>query len=177
MRRSSSRSSPRSRFTEWLSGDVNHQMLELVQSTLMRAGRSPVTFYMNSDGGEMTAGLGICDLFRHYRGRITVIVVGSAESMAAVILQAADWRVISQSSYLMIHQGTVTPPESHRKNIKKLLRLTDGQGDIADGLVLRRIQKKYPKYSWEKFQEETDFDMYFTAEQALRWNLVDRILK
>lgn len=161
--------------TVYLTGDVDDIMLELVAKALhLFRGRS-INFILNSEGGEETAGLGICDLLLAYPQTIRMTVVGSAQSMAAVILQAADVRSITPSSYLMLHQGE-DAVEGHKKNIRAAMRITDMQDDICDEIVLRRIREKKPKYSWAKFREETKFDVYFTAEQALSWGLVDEII-
>jgi ATP-dependent Clp protease protease subunit len=163
--------------TTWLKGDVDDDMLELVSQSLHLFEGKPAHFYLNSEGGDEQCGLGICDLIRRYPGTVTITVVGQAESMAAVILQAADRRHITQTSFLMFHQGTLQPPEGHKKNIRAYLKLSETLGDICDQIVLARIQKKRPKHTWAQFQNETDFDQYFSAEQALRWNLVDRIVR
>lgn len=160
----------------WLSGDVDSEMLEQVQEILQEARGKAVHFLMNSDGGEETPGLAICDLLLLYPGTVSITVAGAAESMAAVILQAADHRYILPSSHIMLHQGETTA-EGHKKNIKAFLRIADMQDDRCDELVLRRIKKKYPKYSWAKFREATDFDTYFSAEKAMEWGLVDRVIK
>ena len=97
--------------------------------------------------------------------------------MAAVILQTARRRLISQSSHLMIHQGVEEPAPDSKKNIKSYLKLSDTKDDICDRIVLKQIQKKHPKYSWTDFRNATHFDVYFTAEDALKWGLVDGVIK
>lgn len=161
--------------TVWLRGDVDDDMLALVsKATHLFKGKS-IQFNLNSGGGEETAGLAIYDLIAGH-GPTSMTVMGSAESMAAIILQAARTRAIFQNSHLMIHQGEVAPGESHKKNIKAYMRISDKQDDVCDRIILGRIQKKYPKYSWAKFREESNFDVYFTAQQALQWGLVDKIV-
>lgn len=162
--------------TVWLEGDVDEQMLSLTVKALHLFRGKPIHFYLSSGGGEETAGLAIYDLISRHRGHTTITVLGSAESMAAIILQAARVRQITRNSYLMIHQGEISPPESSKKNVRAFLKISDHQDDVCDAIVLQRIQRKYPKYSWSKFREETSNDTYFTAEQAKKWGLVDRIV-
>lgn len=159
-----------------LAGEVGQEMLETVFSTLQKAAGRNVHFYLTSEGGTESEGLAICDMFSAYSGKVSVTVLGAAESMAAVILQAADIRLMSRSSYLMIHQGE-SMAEGHKKNIRAYLRVSDMQDDLCDDLVLRRIKKKYPKYSWTKFREETNFDLYFSADKAVEWGLADKVVK
>lgn len=161
--------------TVWLDGDVGDDMLRLVGKSLHLFRKKSVHFYLNSSGGEETAGLAIYDLIRNHAGRTTITVAGAAESMAAIILQAPNRRLITSNSYLMIHQGEISPPDSHKKNVRAYLRISDKQDDSCDQIILSRIQKKYPKYSWTKFREATNFDTYFMAEDAVKWGLVDQI--
>lgn len=132
---------------------------------------------LNSTGGSVSEGLGIIDLIQLYPGKVTVDVIGSAESMAAVILQAGDVRRMAPSSFIMIHQGTDAPDEGTKKDIKSYLKLSDDLDDRCDSLVLKRIQKKHPKYSWSQFRAATENNIYFTAAKALEWGLIDSIMK
>lgn len=162
--------------TVWLRGDVDDGMLDLVSKAChMFCGKS-IKFILSSGGGDDTAGLGIYDLIAGHSGPTEILVEGSAQSMAAIILQAARKRVIYSNSYIMVHQGEIQPGESHKKNLKSYMRISDIQDDVCDRILLSRIQKKHPKYSWAKFREETNFDVYFTAAQALQWGLVDGVI-
>lgn len=169
--------------TLWLSGGVDDKMLarvtkfiHLVTASEPRKTTKPLHIYLSSGGGEETDGLAIYDLLSSWKGQVTMTVLGSAESMAAVILQAADVRRITSSSYLMIHQGDTYPPDGHKKNIEAFLKLSREQDNICDSIVIKRMQEKHPGYSWSKFREETDFDTYLTAKQALDLGLVDEII-
>lgn len=163
--------------TVLLNGAVDDDMLELVVKSLLLFEGQGVTFYLNSTGGEETSGLAICDLLIRHKGQINMIVTGSAESMAAVILQTASSRLITRNSFIMIHQGEVSIPDGHKKNVRAFLKISDSQDEICDSIVLKRIQEKHKKYSWAKFRTETHFDVYFTAEQALQWGLVDKVIE
>lgn len=157
--------------------DVDAAMLEVVARTLHQFRGKSVRYILTSDGGDVTHGLAICDLIRRHKGKVTVEVLGHAESMAAVILQAADVRLMHTNAYLMVHQGVVGSTEGHKRNIKAFLKLSDVQDDVCDNLVISRIQEKHPKYSWTKFREESNFDTYFDASQAVRWGLCDKVLR
>jgi ATP-dependent Clp protease protease subunit len=160
-----------------LNDGIDDDSLGLVHTALLEFGGKPCRIVMNSGGGSVVSGLGIIDLIRSYPGKVTIDVVGAAESMAAVILQAADVRRMHASSFLMIHQGIEEPEADSKRNIKSYLKMSDRNDDLCDDLVLKRIQKKHPKYGWAQFRAETENNQYFTAEQALEWNLVDRIIR
>ena len=159
-----------------LNDGIDDDTLGLVAAAFEEFKGRDCRIIMNSGGGQVTQGLGIIDLIHLYPGKVTIDVYGCAESMAAVILQAADVRRMAPSSFLMIHQGIEEPEADSKRNIKSYLKVSDKQDDICDALVLRRIQKKHPKYSWSQFREATHHNIYFTAEQALEWGLIDGIL-
>lgn len=159
-----------------LFGDVDNSMLSKVQNTILESPNKPLYFILNSGGGEVTAGLGIINLIERHPKKVTIEVLGEAESMAAVLLQAADVRLMNNYSHLMIHTGQIDPPSGSEKDIEAWLKLSKTQDHICDEIVIRRIQKKKPNYSWVKFKQEILNDNYFTSQQALDWNLVDRII-
>lgn len=158
-----------------LNEGIDDDSLALIIKGFQLLGQRPITILLNSGGGDVGPGLAICDLIQQH-GNITISVVGQALSMAAVILQAAKTRKMTSSSYLMLHSGIEEPAADHKKNVKAYLRLTDKLDDIMDAIVLKRIQKKHPKYSWAQFRKETMMDVYFTAEQAKKWNLIDKVV-
>lgn len=162
--------------TVFLNDGIDDESLELVLKGLHLLGPKPLTIKMNSGGGDISPGLAICDLIERH-GHVTIDVAGKAESMAAVILQSARWRRMLPNSHLMLHQGIQEVSDDHKKNIKSFLKLTDKFDDRCDEIVLKRIQEKHKKYSWVRFREETLMDTYFTASEALKWNLIDEIIK
>lgn len=159
-----------------LFGDVDTDMLGKVQKTMLKYPKSPLYFILNSGGGEVTSGLAIINLIERHPKPVTIEVLGEAESMAAVLLQAADVRLMNKYSHLMIHTGDLEPPSGKEKDIEAWLKHGKTQDHICDEVVIRRIQKKKPNYSWVKFKQEITNDNYFTAQQALEWNLIDRVL-
>lgn len=162
--------------TARLIGDVDSEMLDLVITALHLFGGADCKFILNSTGGEEEAGLGICDLITAYPGEVTVDVYGQAESMAAIILQAADVRRISKNSNLMLHEGEKSAPDGMKKNIKNYMDHVDEVDAACDAIVLKRVQEKHPKYSWAKFRKVTQNDIYFSASESLKWGLVDVII-
>lgn len=159
-----------------LNEGIDDDALDLILKSFLLLGKGPIRILLNSGGGDVSPGLAICDLIQKHPSKVTVEVVGRAESMAAVIMQAADIRKMHKNSHIMIHAGVEEPQADLKKNIKNYLKLTDKFDNACDDLVLRQIQKKHRKYSWTKFREETQFDIYFSADQALQWGLVDRII-
>ena len=82
---------------------------------------------INTPGGDVTQGLAIYDAIRECNSRVITHAVGPCWSMGAVILQAGDYRLMSQNATIMIHVGTAEFGEDHWQNIdnwhKELKRL------------------------------------------------------
>lgn len=159
-----------------LNAGIDDDSLDLIVTALHLFDDEDCTIILNSGGGDVYAGLAMYDVIKTYPGHVTIKVVGQANSMAAIVLQAADKRMITSSSTIMIHDGVEEPPADHKKNIKAYLKLTDKLDDICDHIVLEKIQMKHPGYSWAKFKKTVVFDTFFTAEQAKHWNLIDEII-
>lgn len=137
---------------------------------------APINVYLSSHGGEVVSGLGIYDALTKCPSYVTITVFGSAESMAAIILQAADCRRITENSYLMLHWGDDHPPEGSKRNIDAHIRNTRWLDKRCDTILLERIKVNRPKYTIEELREDTQFDKYLPPQEALNWGLVDDII-
>lgn len=162
--------------TLYLEGAVDESMLSTVVKGLQLFSGKDCNILLCSGGGDVVYGLAIYDLLANYGGKITITVIGQAESMAAIVLQGATRRIMSKHSHLMIHQGEIEAPEGHVKNIKAFIGLSDKQDEICDRILLDRIQIKHSDYSWTKFRRTNEFDTYLTAEKAKYWGLVDEVI-
>jgi ATP-dependent Clp protease protease subunit len=165
----------------YLGQDIDEDAAELVIKGLhiLSASRKeePVTILLNSGGGDVTQGLAIFDAIRLCESTVRIRVMGEACSMAAIILQAGDVREATVNSRIMIHQGTIQPPEEHSKNVKSWLKLMDQDDKLCDSILLARIQEKVPKYSYTKLRRQTEFDTWLTAQQAQAWGLIDEVIE
>ena len=92
----------------FINGEINDEMASAVVAELLfleaAAPDKPISVYINSPGGAVTAGLAIYDTMRHVRCRVHTLCVGQACSMAAVLLAAGDDRSVLPSARIMIHQ-------------------------------------------------------------------------
>lgn len=132
-----------------------------------------INLYINSPGGLVTAGLAIYDTMQYLKSDVSTICVGMAASMAAVILSsgAKGKRYILPNAEVMIHQP---------------LGGTQGQAsDIkiqADWMMntkakLNKILAENTGQKLEVIVKDTDRDNYMTASEAIKYGLVDEILK
>lgn len=131
---------------------------------------SPISLYINSPGGSVTAGLAIYDTMRHVRCKVHTLCVGQACSMAAVLLSAGDERSILPSSRVMIHQPS-GGAEGRQSDImvaaKEITRIRE---------KLSRIIALHTGQTLEKVEEDMEKDNYMEAEEALAYGIVDEII-
>jgi len=167
----------------YLHGEVTAESaLELIKemelwavTNVLSSEPSPqLTLHINSEGGELAAGLSIHDTLRGLARmglQITTGVRGEACSMAAVVLQAGDRRLIGPASRLMLHQvssgGAGTTAEIRRQS--EHLQATDKA-------IAELFAKRSGKFSVEWLEKEIlDRDRWFTPAEALEVGLVDGI--
>ena len=131
-----------------------------------------ITFYVNSPGGVVTAGLAIYDTMRYVRCDIATLCMGQAASMGALLLAAGTKgkRYALPNSRILIHQpmggfqGQATDIDIHaqeilrmRNDLNKILALHTGQN-------IRKIKK------------DTERDYFMSAEEAKKYGIIDKVL-
>jgi len=132
-----------------------------------------INLYINSPGGSVTAGLGIYDTMQYIKCPVSTICVGQAASMAAVLLAAGTEgkRIALPNSRIMLHQplggvqGQATDIEIHAREIRK----------IRDRL--NEIIAKHTNQDIEKVARDTDRDFFMSAEEALSYGIVDKVIE
>ena len=159
----------------FINGEINDDMASSVVAELLfleaAAPDKPISLYINSPGGSVTAGLAIYDTMRHVRCKVHTLCVGQACSMAAVLLAAGDERSILPSSRVMIHQPS-GGAEGRQSDIvivaKEITRIRE---------KLSKIISLHTGQSLEKVEEDIEKDNFMEAEEALAYGLADEIIK
>ncbi len=131
-----------------------------------------ITFYINSPGGSVTSGLAIYDTMQYVKCDIATLCMGQAASMGAILLAAGTdgKRYALPNSRIMIHQpmggfqGQATEIDIHAKEI---LRMRDD---------LNGILAKHTNNSRKKIQEDTERDNFMSANEALKYGIIDEVL-
>jgi len=131
-----------------------------------------ISFYINSPGGSVTAGLAIFDTMQYIKCDVSTICIGMAASMGAFLLAAGakGKRYCLPNSEVMIHQplggimGSVTDVEIRNRNLKK----------TKD--KLNRMLSDFTGKSLEEVVRDTDRDNFMTAEEAKAYGLVDEVI-
>lgn len=136
----------------------------LIEGIASFGGGGPVYLLLNNDGGEDAEARFIVDIIRHVPQDVIGVVAGRAESAAAWILQACDWRVMLPSSNLMLHMGSGTK-DAHSEWTDRMF--------VDD--VLRRMQEKDPSYPRNKLLRNMKHDWVVYPTQALALGLCDQV--
>ena len=133
----------------------------------------PVTVFINSPGGEIFSGFAIFDMLNFISCPVTTIVTGFAASMGSILSLAADngCRYAMPQAKIMIHQpllmgyqGRATECEIQAREILK----------TRDHLV--KLYAEQTGKSREKIKKALDRDNWFTAEEALEYGLIDKVV-
>jgi ATP-dependent Clp protease protease subunit len=133
-----------------------------------------ITFYINSPGGSITAGMAVFDTMKLVTSPITVVVTGMAASMGSILLSGAakGRRLLYPHSRVLIHQplisgrmvGPATDINIQAKEMEKIRAELNQILADASGQPLERINR------------DTDRDFYLNAQEAIAYGLADRIV-
>ncbi len=133
-----------------------------------------ITFYINSPGGSITAGMAIYDTMQLVTSPITVVVTGMAASMGSILLSGAPKgrRLLYPHARVLIHQplisgrmvGPATDINIQAKEMEKLR------------LELNEILAKASGQPLERINRDTDRDFYLNATEAIAYGLADRVV-
>lgn len=147
-----------------------------VLESLAPNGDQPINIIMNNPGGCEYSGLAIYDAIKACKNHVTIKVFGHAMSMGSVILQAADDRVMSPNSRMMIHYGTWGISD-HPKIVYKWAEEGKKFDSIMEQIYMEKILAKNPGFKLKKLQEMLNFDTFLTAKEAVALGLADSVLE
>lgn len=131
-----------------------------------------IKIYINSPGGSVTAGLAIYDTMNYIKPDVSTICVGMAASMAAVLLAcgAKGKRLALPNAEVMIHQ-VLGGAEGQASDIKiraeRIIKMKDG---------LNHILADHTGQTFTKVEKDADRDYFMSADEALKYGLIDKIV-
>ncbi len=140
------------------------------------AGDNAITIILNSPGGDSLYGMSCYDAIKLCKNHVTVMIQGYGMSIAAWILQAADRRVMTKNSRLMIHTGHYTLGYNHPEINKRLVEQFARDEEIFENILLEKIKIKHPDFTKAKIKSMLRFDTILTPEEALNLGLIDEIV-
>ena len=161
----------------FLSEEVNDTTASLIVAQLLYLeAQDPdkdIKFYINSPGGSVTAGMAIYDTMQYIKCDVATICVGMAASMGAFLLSAGTKgkRMALPNAEIMIHQpsagtqGQITDMAIHMKRLQTIKER------------MNRIMAENTGKSVEEVTAACERDNFMTAEEALAFGLVDRVLE
>lgn len=160
----------------FLVGPVNDQTANLVVAQLLflesENADKDISFYINSPGGSVTAGMAIYDTMQFIKPEVSTLCVGMAASMGAFLLSAGakGKRFSLPNSRVMIHQpsggaqGQATDIEIHARDILK----TRDQ--------LNRILAANTGQPVERIERDTERDYFMFADEARDYGIIDKVI-
>ena len=160
----------------FLVGVVNEMTANLIVAQLLflesENPEKDISFYINSPGGSVSAGLAIYDTMQFIKPDVSTLCVGQAASMGALLLAAGSKgkRFALPNSRVMIHQpmggfqGQATDIEIHAKEILYLRQR------------LNEILARHTGQDIKTIERDTERDNFFGAHEATKYGLVDKVL-
>jgi len=160
-----------------LQGEINdHVASIIVAQMLFLEAENPekdIYLYINSPGGVVTSGFAIYDTMNYIKPDVVTICMGQAASMGAFLLSSGTKgkRFALPHARIMIHQplggaqGQATDIEIHAKEILRMKK------------ELNKILAENTGQSVRKIEKDTERDFFMSAEEALKYGLIDKVLK
>jgi len=161
----------------FLGTPINDQVANVVVAQLLHLeSEDPdkdISLYVNSPGGSVYAGLAVYDTMQFIKPDVSTICVGIAMSMAAILLAggAKGKRYALPNSKILIHQvsggfeGPATDIEIHAREALSLRKRLD------------EILAKQTGQEMEKVERDTERDYFMTAEESLKYGIIDKIFE
>ena len=160
----------------FLVGPVNDVTANLVVAQMLfLEAENPdkdISFYINSPGGSVTAGMSIYDTMQFIKPNVSTLCIGQAASMGAFLLCAGTKgkRFALPNSRVMIHQplgGFQGQASDIAIHAREILSIKD---------KLNRIMAEHTGQPLERIERDTDRDNFLSANEAMEYGLIDKVL-
>ena len=160
----------------FIDSDINDiTSILVIAQLLFLEGEDPdrdIFLYINSPGGLITAGLAIYDTMQYVKSDVSTICIGQAASMAAVLLCAGakGKRYALPNARLMIHQplgGAQGPATDIEITAKEIMRYRE---------LIEELLVKHTGQPKESIHKDVERDFYLSADEAVKYGIVDEIL-
>lgn len=160
----------------FLTGAVYDQVSSLICAQLLflesENPNKDISFYINSPGGVVSAGLAIYDTMQYIRSPVSTVCIGMAASMGSLLLTAGakGKRFALPNARVMVHQpsggaqGQATDIEIQAREILELRKR------------LNQIYVKHTGQPVEAIEAKLERDSYMSAEEAMNWGLIDKVV-
>ena len=172
-----------------LDTDVNEHTASLIVAQLLflesEDSAKDISFYINSPGGSVSAGLAIYDTMQFIRPDVHTIVIGQAASMGSFLAQAGapGKRFVLPESRTMIHRVSSGTPGTRGSVHVQELQFEDSKRAFEESQrVNRRLTELYVKHNtagktYDEFYQLMKFDTFLSAQEAVNMGLADKIVE
>lgn len=160
----------------FLDGPIDDHVANLIIAQMLflqsEDPKKDISFYINSPGGSVTAGLAIVDTMNHIKNDVSTVAVGIAASMGAVILSAGvkGKRFALPNAEVMIHQplgGAEGQASDIEISAKHILRTREN---------LNKILAKNTGKNVAQIEKDGDRNFFMSADEAKKYGIVDKVL-
>lgn len=161
----------------FLGTPINDQVANAIVAQLLVLSREdpdkPISFYINSPGGQVYAGMAIYDTMQQIPCPVSTVAVGFTASFGTVLLTAGEpgMRYALPNATIHMHQplgGAQGQASDIQIQAQEILRLRTS---------LNGILAKHTNQSLEKIETDTDRDIYMSAAEAMEYGLIDQVLE
>jgi ATP-dependent Clp protease protease subunit len=161
----------------FLNGEINDDMAETIIAQLLyleaKEFEGDIRIYINSPGGVITAGLAIYDTMECIKCNVATICVGQAASMAAILLAAGTKgkRMAFPNARIMIHQP-LGGAQGQASDIQIQAKEMNRAKNVLDDILVYHTGQPI-----EVIEKDTDRDFFLSAEDAIKYGLIDKIIR
>ena len=162
----------------FLWGEINDKSAKDITEKLiyleLKDPNKPITFYINTPGGSITAGMAIYDTMQLIKSPISVVVTGLAASMGSILLSGAKkgFRFLFPHARVLIHQPLIMG-QIEASAVDIHIQAQEMEKSRAE---LNQILANASGQTIEKITHDTDRDFYLNAKEAIAYGLADEII-
>lgn len=172
-----------------LEGEVHDQMANLIVAQLLflesENPEKDISMYINSPGGQVTAGLAIYDTMQFIKPDVQTIVLGQACSMGSFLAQAGakGKRMVLPEARTMIHRVSSGTPGTKGSVHVQDLQFEDAKRSFEESVrINKRLTELYVKHNsagktYEELFETMKFDTFLSANEAVAYGLADTVIE
>jgi len=160
----------------FLGGPIDDAIANIVIAQLLflqsEDPKKDITLYVNSPGGQVTAGLAIIDTMNNIKNDVSTVCVGLAASMGAVILASGKKgkRYALPNSEIMIHQphgGVEGQASDIEISARRILKNRD---------IINKMLAKFTNQPLSKIEKDVDRDFFMDSEESKKYGIIDKVL-
>lgn len=171
-----------------LDTDVNEHSSSVIVAQLLfleSQGNEDITFFINSPGGSVTAGLAIYDTMQFIKPDVATYVLGQACSMGSFLAQAGapGKRFVLPESRTMIHRVSSGTPGTRGSVHVQELQFEDAKRTFEESQrINKRLTELYVKHNtagkkYDELFSDMKFDTFLSAEEAVTYGLADKVIE